>query len=582
MKAQATFKVELLNNKILIDQACSLLHEVYIEQGNWQFSIDNPSNLRVDISNNKMILSDRFVDRAIWFGAFESNELVGCVRLLGVDENNRLEVENYPASASTCATIPDDEKKYCYEIQRLVTKKEFVGRGIVKHLIHACFKYCYEHQFHVLAFTNNGYLKSIFKKIDFPMKKESAFKYEPHDSSEVNFYIAYRSNEVREILEKLERIKNARKSNARTIFRALQIVEPILPTPFYWMDTDGVVLGINELCLKAIGTTREIIGKKPYEFYKREIADYILKHNAEVIRREEILSQEEWIEDITTKERKCFASIKAPLYDDEGTIIGIVGTSIEITAQKEAELLRIENERAQATLEEKEKFVLISRKFAHDIASPLTTIKLIAPAFKNAPEKNQKSFFNSIERLMQISDHLLATYRCAENEVIEEESKKAVHIFDEISQLVEEKRIQYQDKNIVFDIESCEASRDALVNLQLTQFRRAMSNLMNNSVDALRTSQSGQVKINLQTNCNYITLRIKDNGHGMTEEVREKILAGSKVTHGKEKGNGLGWQQVWDLINQNDATLSIDSKAEYGTLIEIVFPLSTKIDQGLK
>lgn len=129
--------------------------------------------------------------------------------------------------------------------------------------------------------------------------------------------------------------------SATNIFKALELVKSIIPTPFYWMGADGKVLGINELCLEAIGATPEILGRIPYSFYKKEIAEHILNHNTDVIHREEVLSQEEWIVDITTKEKKCLTSTKTTLYDDEGKPIGIVGVSIDITDHKDAEQLGV-------------------------------------------------------------------------------------------------------------------------------------------------------------------------------------------------------------------------------------------------
>jgi|GEM_PF-6744996 len=66
-----------------------------------------------------------------------------------------------------------------------------------------------------------------------PLKKEYAFKYEPQDVSEVNFYFAdYKKSEVNETLKKLEYLEGELGSNVETLLKALQTVEPILPTPF--------------------------------------------------------------------------------------------------------------------------------------------------------------------------------------------------------------------------------------------------------------------------------------------------------------------------------------------------------------
>ncbi len=119
------------------------------------------------------------------------------------------------------------------------------------------------------------------------------------------------------------------------------MIAPILPTPIYWVDRDCVILGANELVLKAIGIKNEnYFGKSVYDIYPYKMADHIKKHNDKVIESGKILSQEEMIETVDTKEIKYYIAVKAPLRDDDGNIIGVVGTSIDITAEKEIERLK--------------------------------------------------------------------------------------------------------------------------------------------------------------------------------------------------------------------------------------------------
>lgn len=118
----------------------------------------------------------------------------------------------------------------------------------------------------------------------------------------------------------------------------LEIVAPILPAPIYWVDTNGASLGANDLVLKAIGlkSYNDLRGKTPYEYYSKDLADRVVKHIKEVVKVKKILSCEDEIIDVTTGKVRFFNAIRGPLLDDEGKVIGVVGTSIESTAEKEA------------------------------------------------------------------------------------------------------------------------------------------------------------------------------------------------------------------------------------------------------
>ncbi|MBP9743718.1 MAG: hypothetical protein KBD37_10230, partial [Burkholderiales bacterium] len=65
--------IKILDSKKLIEEACALLYEVYIEHGQWNFDPNNPSNLRVETKRGRNLLVNDFIDRVIWFGALDNN-----------------------------------------------------------------------------------------------------------------------------------------------------------------------------------------------------------------------------------------------------------------------------------------------------------------------------------------------------------------------------------------------------------------------------------------------------------------------------------------------------------------------------
>lgn len=136
------------------------------------------------------------------------------------------------------------------------------------------------------------------------------------------------------------------------ILRYLEVVVQILPAPIYWEDLNGIIMGGNNAVLKAVGIPdiKEYIGKTPYDLYPAEIAEVLMTHSKMVIKTGKQVEFEESIKDFSTGKLKYFNAIKAPIYDDQHTIIGVIGTAIEITDKKEAENLRIQNAKHHAEL----------------------------------------------------------------------------------------------------------------------------------------------------------------------------------------------------------------------------------------
>ena len=516
-----------------------------------------------------MILVDRYIEIAIWFGAFDNEKLVGCIRVCGVDENKLLEFEHCPDSQVVQGYLNGVDRTNCLELGKLAVANEYMGRGVVDMLLLASFRFCAGNQYSAITLSSHGYLKALYRRIAFPLKKERAFKCDPNGSTFVNFYFAnFENAEVVATLKNLEYLESDSTNKRTNVFNTLEAIKPIMPTPFYWMDCSGVVLGINDLCLDAIGTTREIVGKRPYDFYRKEIADHILAHNVRVIQSGEILSQEEWIEDVTTKEKKCFSAIKAPLYDDEGMIIGIIGTSIEVTAEREAERLRSEK------FEQQKKITNFARKVAHDLNSPIAALKVMVLNCSELPAEKLNMLTRTIDRFSSISKNLLDIKDDNALEVTSSEPQKILALYDLVSEVVNEKRIQYRINPITFDLIADMDTQSAIVKIQSGEFKRSLSNLINNSVDSIANDQEGFVSVNLLVDGEMVIMRLRDNGKGMPVDAIEKIKNKVGFTEGKINGHGLGLMQVWDMLNANLGKFAISSKQGDGTLIEISFPIS--------
>ena len=147
------------------------------------------------------------------------------------------------------------------------------------------------------------------------------------------------------------------------VFQQLDFVANLVPTPFYWLDHDSKAVGANEMGLKAIGAPNieYIIGKKLHQIYKDKDIATTLQEDVDNILKTGISSNtEDKIIDITTGKVRYYSAVRAPIRSSDGKIIGVIGASIEITAEKELEQLRLKNERdvaAQSATKECREFM---------------------------------------------------------------------------------------------------------------------------------------------------------------------------------------------------------------------------------
>lgn len=366
------------------------------------------------------------------------------------------------------------------------------------------------------------------------------------------------------------------------ILHHIQKVAPYIPFPLYWTDLEPRIIGANQACLSAVGAKRseDIVGKTPHEFYPKEIADGIVAHITLVIQTGTTHTSEDVIQDITTGKVRYYSAIRSPLMGVDGKIVGTIGTSIEITAEKEAEhlqkqaaRLQHENEVQMATLQEKENFAMLARKVAHDISSPLASLKMMIPLCNELPEKKRTLLNQAAEGIIDIANNLLNSYQKQANPTaFDIEPRQHLLVSDLLGRLLSQKKMQYRNRPVTIETVIASNAHFAFIRMQATEFRRAMSNLINNAVDALKDATNGVVTIQLTVDANAVVVAIRDNGMGMTAKMLEKMQNRQWFTEGKENGHGLGLQQVWDTLEYNQGIMDVQSTLGEGTLIQLTFP----------
>jgi signal transduction histidine kinase len=90
---------------------------------------------------------------------------------------------------------------------------------------------------------------------------------------------------------------------------------------------------------------------------------------------------------------------------------------------------------------------------------------------------------------------------------------------------------------------------------------QVLTNLISNAVDAslsqAEVTGAGEVKVLAEATSNGIAFSVSDNGPGVPEELREKIIEPFFTTKGVGKGTGLGMPICVRIIEAHDSKLEI-------------------------
>lgn len=118
-----------------------------------------------------------------------------------------------------------------------------------------------------------------------------------------------------------------------------------IPGHVYWLDKENQYIGCNQEQALSLGlsSSDEIVGKTPYDFSPKEIADEIVANNNQVMQSGKTAEFEERDNPLENKGLRYFYTKKLPLYNQKNELIGLLGISVDVTKQKKIRQMEIDN-----------------------------------------------------------------------------------------------------------------------------------------------------------------------------------------------------------------------------------------------
>lgn len=212
-------------------------------------------------------------------------------------------------------------------------------------------------------------------------------------------------------------------------------------------------------------------------------------------------------------------------------------------------------------------------QIAHDIRSPLTALNMVVSTLANIESAKQNLLRLSINRINDIANDLLAKNK---GDNIQDDDLEPQLISRLIEQLISEKRAEYGDRpGLKIRFEN-HVKGAAFGLLKPNDFNRVLSNLVNNAIEASRST--GTITLSLSVVDEKVIVQVKDQGAGIPPELLE-VLGHQPVTYGKPDGNGLGVYSARKAVQTWDrGDLRISSEVGVGTVVAIEFLSSSGPD----
>jgi PAS domain S-box-containing protein len=238
----------------------------------------------------------------------------------------------------------------------------------------------------------------------------------------------------------------------------------------------------------------------------------------------------------------------------------------DITDQKRAEMIRIQNIKLKEMDKKKNDFITMA---AHELKTPLVSINGYVDYIFSAYEKDLKPQMEedlniikrNIERLGNYMNQLLDVLKIDESKM---KLKKApTNLSELIKRCIRELTYLVEEKNQTIEID---LKDDPVVNIDSGRLFQVISNLLSNSLKF--TKNGGKIEINTIQRGSEIIFKIKDNGIGIKKEYIENIFEKFQTydsnieNYSNNRGTGLGLYISRGIIEAHGGKMSVFSKGE--------------------
>lgn len=376
-------------------------------------------------------------------------------------------------------------------------------------------------------------------------------------------------------------VRARQESEHRAAF--IQTIFDNLDDQFYYKDTQSRVLGGNKAWIRHCGAESldDLIGKTDLELHPPPLGEELYNGEQALIASGEKIRIRE-CHDLDDGSVNYVESIKCPMRNEKGEVIGLAGITRDITDQVENENALIEARQAAEVANEAKSMFLAM--MSHEIRTPMNGVIGAASLLSDTPlTPLQSEFVRTInvsgENLLSLINDILDYSKIEAGKIVLEKASFSLRSciedsFDLFARSAAKKNLElfhYIDSSIP----------EALIG-DPSRLRQVIINLVGNAVKFTEKGEVGlrAVLIDGDDEKCHMRISVRDTGIGIPDEAKKNLFQAFTQVEGSStrryEGTGLGLTISRRMIELMGGRIWFESALGEGTtfFFELTLPVS--------
>lgn len=265
-------------------------------------------------------------------------------------------------------------------------------------------------------------------------------------------------------------------------------------------------------------------------------------------------------------------STGTPRINTNGKFLGYIGSIIDISDRKEAEWkLKDTNKELVRINNDLDNFIYTA---SHDLKAPISNIEGLTTALNKKIIGNNGADVDEILKMIGVS---ISRFKSTIQDLTDI-SKIQKNVVEDVGELDIEEIIEEVKNYLKLMIDESNANvrvnlgHKSSINFSRSYLKSIIYNLLSNAIKYRSPERTPDILISTEEQGQFIVLKVKDNGLGLTEYQQEKVFAMFKRLHTHVEGTGIGLYIIKRMIENYGGKIYLEGKENEGSVFSVYFP----------